>query len=224
MPGVLMFHDGKDDNLVKIRLMQRRLSYPDAMRTILAAIAFASLAVAAGNLQLNTRGSSTAPIKMEVFSDYQCPGCKALYESTLKPVIDNYVDKGKVYLVHYEFPLPMHAFAMQAACYALAARRIGKYDQVTDILFKQQQNWAASGKVADTACSVLSPDEAKKVRTLAQDPSIAAEVQSDIQLGRAAHVDGTPTVIITHGIKQYRIPTGAGYQILSRFLDSLLSN
>jgi len=198
--------------------------YPDPMRTILAAIAVASVAIAAGNQPLNTRGSSSAPIKMEVFSDYQCPGCKALYESTLRPLMETYVDKGKVYLVHYEFPLPMHAFAMQAACYALAARRIGKYDQVTDVLFRQQQSWAATGKVADTACSVLNADEAKKVRALAQDPAIAAEVQTDIQLGRNAHVDGTPTVIITHGAKQYRVPTGAGYQILSRFLDSLLSN
>lgn len=194
------------------------------MRTILAAIAFAALASGAVDQQVNSRGSSSSPIKMEVFSDYQCPGCKSLYETTLKPVIANYVDKGKLYLVHYEFPLPMHAFAMQAACYALAARRIGKYDQVTDVLFRDQQSWATTGKVGDTACSVLSADEAKKVRALAQDPSIAAEVQSDIQLGRAAHVEGTPTVIITRGAKQYRIPTGAGYQILSRFLDSLLSN
>ncbi|HMD48584.1 MAG TPA: thioredoxin domain-containing protein [Bryobacteraceae bacterium] len=194
------------------------------MRTNLAALALASVAVALGNQPLNTRGSASSPIKMEVFSDYQCPGCKALYESTLRPLIDNYVDKGKVYLVHYEFPLPMHAYAMQAACYALAARRIGKYDQVSDVLFRQQQSWSATGKVGDAACSVLSADEAKKVRALVQDPSIAAEVQTDIQLGRAAHVDGTPTVIVTHGAKQYRVPTGAGYQILSRFLDSLLSN
>jgi protein-disulfide isomerase len=193
------------------------------MRIILAALAFSLLAVA-GEQQVNSRGSSSAPIKMEVFSDYQCPGCKALYESTMRPLIDNYVDKGKVYLVHYEFPLPMHAFAMQAACYALAARRIGKYDQVSDVLFRQQQSWAVTGKVGDVACSVLSADEAKKVRALAQDPAIAAEIQTDIQLGRSVHVDGTPTVIITRGAKQYRVPTGAGYQILSRFLDSLLSN
>jgi protein-disulfide isomerase len=194
------------------------------MRTILAAIAFAVLAVAAGSQQINSRGSSSAPIRMEVFSDYQCPGCKALYETTLRPVMENYVDKGKVYLVHYEFPLPMHAYAMQAACYALAAQRIGKYDQVSDVLFRQQQSWAVTGKVADTACSVLNAEEAKKVRALAQDPAIAAEIQTDIQLGRDEHVDGTPTVIITRGSKQYRVPTGAGYQILSRFLDSLLTN
>jgi len=59
---------------------------------------------------------------------------------------------------------------------------------------------------------------------LAKDPSVIAEVETDIQDGHTAHVDGTPTVIMTHGAQQYRIPTGAGYQILARFIDQLLSN
>ena len=194
------------------------------MKTTLAAIAFAVLASGAGSQQVNSRGSSSAPITMDVYSDFQCPGCKALYESTLRPLIENYVDKGKVYLVHHDYPLPMHAFAMQAACYARAAHRIGKYDEVSDVLFREQQTWAANGKVADTVCSVLTLGEAKQVLALAQDPSVIAEVQADIQAGHAAHVDGTPTVILTHGLKQYRIPTGAGYPILARFLDQLLAN
>jgi protein-disulfide isomerase len=192
------------------------------MKTILAAIAFAVLAAGAGNQPVNARGSSSAPITMEVYSDYQCPSCKGLYESTLRPLVANYVDTGKVYLVHHEFPLPMHAFAMQAACYACAARRVGKYDQVSDVLFRQQDSWAASGKVAETVSSVLTPDEAKKVRALAQDPAVVAEVQAGLEAGHAAHVDRTPTVILTHKSKEYRIPVGAGYQILARFIDQLL--
>ena len=194
------------------------------MRTILAAIAFAALASGAGNQQINSTGSASAPITLDVYSDFQCPGCKALYETTLRPLIDNYVDKGKVYLVHHDFPLPMHAFAMQAACYARAAHRIGKYDQVADVLFRQQQYWAATGKVGETACSVLTLGEAKEVQALAKDPTVVAEVQADIQAGVAAHVDGTPTVFLKRGAKQYRIPTGTGYQMLARFIDQLLSN
>ena len=194
------------------------------MKTILAAIAFAVLAAGAGSQQINGSGNPSAPITMDVYSDYQCPSCKAMYMTTLRPLISEYVDKGKVYLVHHEFPLPMHAFAMQAASYACAARRIGKYDQVTDVLFRQQESWAASGKVADTVSSVLTPDEARKVRALAQDPSVVAEVQAGLEAGHAAHVNQTPTVILTHKSKEYRIPVGAGYQILSRFIDQLLAN
>ncbi|MGC1580735.1 MAG: thioredoxin domain-containing protein, partial [Candidatus Acidiferrales bacterium] len=60
-------------------------------------------------------GSKTAPVTMEVFSDYQCPSCGTLYEQTLKPLISEYVASGKVYLVHHDFPLPMHKYGYEAA-------------------------------------------------------------------------------------------------------------
>ena len=34
-----------------------------------------------------TLGLSTAPITIEVFSDYECPHCKQLYEETLRPLM-----------------------------------------------------------------------------------------------------------------------------------------
>src|SRR5271170_5231015 len=43
-------------------------------------------------------GSPSAPITMEVFSDFQCPACRMLYEQTLKLLINDYVASGKVYL------------------------------------------------------------------------------------------------------------------------------
>jgi protein-disulfide isomerase len=181
-------------------------------------------AVITASAQVKSRGVANAPILLEIYSDYQCPACKALYEGTLRPLMDNYVDKGKVYIIHHEYPLPMHAHAMEAACYASAANRVGKYEQVAEVLFRQQQNWAATGNVDETACSVLTTDEAKKVRALAKDPAIVAEVQSDIQAGHTAHVDGTPTVILTHRLKQYRIPANASYDILHRFIDQLLTD
>src|SRR6266566_2451341 len=36
-------------------------------------------------------GSKSAPVTMEVFSDYQCPACKQLYLSTNRQLMDNYV-------------------------------------------------------------------------------------------------------------------------------------
>src|SRR5262245_20504415 len=56
-------------------------------------------------------GSKNAPVVMEVFSDYQCPACKQLYKTTNQALLDNYVNTNKVYLVHRDFPLPMHAYS-----------------------------------------------------------------------------------------------------------------
>ena len=194
------------------------------MRNVLVAIAVAAVTVGAWAAQVRSRGASNAPIMLEVYSDYQCPACRTLYENTLRPLMADYVDKGKVYLVHHEFPLQIHLYAMEAACYACAAHRVGKYEQVCDVLFRQQQTWSATGKVSDVACSVLTPDEAKKVRVLAKDPTVVAEVQQDLQSGRNAKVDSTPTLILTHRHKQYRLPSAASYSILRQFLDQLLAN
>jgi protein-disulfide isomerase len=193
------------------------------MRKIIAGSALFLMALVAWGAQMRSRGLASAPILIDVYSDFQCPTCKLVYETMLSPLVYEYVDKGKVYLVHHEYPLPQHAHAMEAACYACAASRVGKYDQVCDVLFHQQETWAANGKVDETVCSVLTPAEAKKVRALAKDPAIVAEVQQDMQAGRSLQVNQTPTMILTYRGKQYRIPI-ANYDILRRFIDQLLAN
>ena len=40
-------------------------------------------------------GSKTAPVIMEVFSDFQCPACKTLFISTNRQLMENYVSTGK---------------------------------------------------------------------------------------------------------------------------------
>ena len=193
------------------------------MRNTTLLLGLLAATVASFAAQLNSRGAPGAPVQLDVYSDYQCPACKALYERTLVPLMADYVDKGKVYLIHHEFPLPMHPHAMEAACYACAASRVGKYEQAGDVLFRTQESWAASGKVDETVCSVLTPAEAKKVHALAKDPAVIAEVQQDIQAGHSAKVTGTPTLILTHRSRQFRVPNGVSYDILRRFIDQLLS-
>ncbi len=135
----------------------------------------------------------------------------------------DYVASGKVYLIHRDFPLPMHAFAREAASYACAAARIGKYEQVATALFGSQAAWSVSGKVDETACSVLTLSEAKKVRALAKDPSIAAEIQKDYDLGGKVPIRQTPTMVVTHRLKQYPLSGNVNYDLVRRFLDELLA-
>ncbi len=167
-----------------------------------------------------TFGTPVASITIDLYSDFQCPHCKQLYEQTLRPLIENYAKKGRVFLVEHYYPLPMHAFARPAACYACAADRIGKYEQVCDVLFKQQDDWSRTGKVDETACSVLTAAEAAQVRALAKSASVAAEVQKDVDQGMSKKISGTPTMLISHNGKTYPIGD-VSYSMLSRFLDSL---
>jgi protein-disulfide isomerase len=165
-------------------------------------------------------GTQISATTIDLYSDFQCPHCKALYEQTLRPLIENYAKKGRVYLVEHYYPLPGHQYAVPAACYACAADRIGKYEQVCDVLFKKQDEWSRTGNVDEAACSVLTPAEAKQVRALVKDPSVMAEVQKDVVLGNTLRISGTPTMLVAHGGKT--VPVGeVSYSILSRYLDSL---
>jgi protein-disulfide isomerase len=168
-------------------------------------------------------GPITANVTMDVYSDFQCPHCKALAEQTLPRVKEEYALKGKIRLVHHDFPLPMHTYAKQAALFAAAADRVGKFEQVSEVLFKQQDRWGADGKVEEVVDGVLTEAEARKVHDLVKDPSVTAVVQRDIDLGTRLNITSTPTIIITKNLKSERVVGFVSYAILARYLDQQLS-
>jgi protein-disulfide isomerase len=166
-------------------------------------------------------GSPAAPIVMEVFASFDCPHCRELHEVTMPLVMRDFVNSGKVYLVNREFPLSGqgHPYAREAAIYAVAAGRIGKYTQVAEALFRNQATWAMNGRVWDAVAGVMTPAEQKKVQALASDPGVMAEVQAEYDEGIALGVNSTPTVFVTQGSKRYPIP---GQQLNYGFLKSML--
>ncbi len=168
-------------------------------------------------------GPVTAAVRIDLFSDFQCPACKALHEQTVKRIKETYARPGKVRLVHHDFPLPQHKFARQAATLAAAADRLGKYDAVADALFLQQDSWSKTGNVDAVVDSVLTPEERKKLREIAKDPAIAAAIDRDIELGNRMQVSSTPTMVITHNGSPSPIVGVVTYAVVSRYLDSLLT-
>src|SRR5690349_9768353 len=167
-------------------------------------------------------GNPSAPIRIEIFSDFQCPACKMMHDQLLPVLTKDYVMPGKVYLVFHEFPLAMHPHSREAANYATAAAQFGIYQPVADRLFQNQTSWAASGKVWDTVAGVLSPEQQKKVQSLAKDPAIAASVQRDVDLGQKEKINSTPTLILTHGTQRFPLPWPVNYNFLRSLLDGYL--
>src|SRR3954447_3888042 len=85
-------------------------------------------------------GNPSAPLMFELYSDFMCPHCKMLHENILPTIVMDYVKSGKAYLIFREFPLaiPQHVYSRPTAALAVAAARIGKYQAVSDALFKSQ--------------------------------------------------------------------------------------
>jgi protein-disulfide isomerase len=168
-------------------------------------------------------GSKNAAVVMETYTDFQCPACKQLYTTTLQRVMDNYVDNNKIYMVHRDFPLPMHAYSRIAASYARAACHIGKCDVVEQTLFQNQEKWEANGDVKGTVAAVLNPAEMKKVQTIVESGALEPLIDRDKQLGQAVPVNQTPTTIIhTKDGQTYPVVGYVSYDVLKTLLDQIV--
>ncbi len=173
-------------------------------------------------------GNPDAPIVLEVFSDFQCPGCKALYMLSLRRVIEEYCNPGKVYLIHHDFPLDqIHKYSRKAAHWAVASAVIGKYEPVTEAIFSKQENWSATGNIEPAVAEVLSAGDLKKVKEImaARDAEIEAAIETDAALGRELKVLETPSVQVKNKgkIVSALAPAKWQYTVLKRFLDDQLS-
>ncbi len=170
-------------------------------------------------------GLPTAPIRMEIFSDFTCPHCRVQHEETLPLLMKEFVVPGKLYIIDRAFPLtgPGHQYSREAFTYAVAAARIGKYQEVAQALYANQQVWALAGNVWDCVSAVLkNPADQKKVKELSKDPGVLAEIEAEYQEGVQAGVNQTPTMIVTVGGKRYPLPTAPNYELLRSMLNGFL--
>ena len=167
-----------------------------------------------------TAGNPSAPVTIQIFSDFECPACKVFHDRSLPQLQRDYVATGKVYLVYREFPLPMHAHSREAASYAVAAARLSLYQPVADALFRDQVAWSANGKVWDTVASVLTPSQQKKVKA-ADDAFVLGEILRDVNAAHAVPVTSTPTLVVSRGARQYPVSGTLNYAILKRLIDDL---
>jgi protein-disulfide isomerase len=168
-------------------------------------------------------GSKSAPVVVEIYSDFQCPACKQLFLNTTQKVMDNYVNTGKVYLVHRDFPLPMHAYSRVAASYSRAAAHIGKCEPVEQALFQNQEKWETNGDVKGIVAGVLSPAEMKKVQALVDAKTLEPLIEKDKQIGQILPITQTPTSVFHSKGQNYPYAGTLSYDVLKDFLDQLVA-
>ena len=136
------------------------------------------------------RGSKKAPVTVVLFSDFQCPFCSRI-EPTLAQVEKTYGDKVKLVWKHQ--PLPMHPQAEPAAEAAEAAREQGKFWEMHDKLFQNQQ--ALSPDAYSRFAKELGLDLAK-FEAARQSGRGRARIQEDQAVAGRIGVGGTPTLFV----------------------------
>lgn len=95
------------------------------------------LSVAAAGLAADPPAASTPAVRIEVFSDFQCPFCKQ-FAQPIRQLQENGVEGVPTSVEFRNFPLGFHPNAQLAAQAVLAAREQGKFWEMHDLLFANQ--------------------------------------------------------------------------------------
>ena len=156
-------------------------------------------------------GKDNAPIKMTIFSDYACPYCGAAagqlqsvidslktqspdWEPIIPNVITDYVNSGKVQLIFREFVVhgPAAAKAAEAAQCAVDS---GKYLEMGDAIFQNQEDWSSETDPTEKLIAI-GKSIGVNIADCLKNGTKTASVNQDIEDGQKAGVTGVPTFFV----------------------------
>jgi protein-disulfide isomerase len=178
-------------------------------------------------VDMNTMGNPDAPVKVDVWEDFQCPAC-AQYSSEVEPqIIANYVDTGKVFYTFHHYPFIDSQVTTkeshQAANASMCAGAQGRFWDYHDMLFA---NWKSEnqGAFANNRLLAFAENLGLKMdefKTCFNKNQFSAEIESDFTDGKNRGVTGTPSVFVdgVHITPGY-IPS---YAEVSQAIDNALT-
>jgi thiol-disulfide isomerase/thioredoxin len=162
-----------------------------------------------------SKGAPNAPVVVEEFADFQCPTCASMHPKVqeLQAAYGN-----RIKIIFRQFPLQMHQWSYDAACATEAAGMQGKFWDMQNLIFTNQQTWSASSdarKIFTEYAKTLGLDEQKfsddMIGMVAKN-----RVDADLQRGRAVSVASTPSFYINNQ------PLGNNLNALRQTVDAEL--
>ena len=173
------------------KVFQRRDAYLDTLKKkagVEILLDAPRLPVEAGDAP--SRGPATAPVTLVVFADYECPFCAQL-APTLQRLAARYGERLRI--AYREFPLGRHGFAMEASEAGLCAREQGKFWEMHERLYAEQDRL----KPEDLRehARALGLDTARFGACLESD-KFRSEIRQDMDSGRRWGVVSTPTLFV----------------------------
>jgi protein-disulfide isomerase len=169
-------------------------------------------------------GSLDAPVRIEVFSNFECPHCREYYLRTIKKVLKEYAEQDKVCVIYHDFPFQYHKYDRIAARYAEAAYRVGRETalKVFDALYTDQADWIETGELKSVLGKALSKEEFQEVMKIAEDPEIDSIIDAQYQLATDKGLKSTPTSFIFYPGKEQVVDGVIAYVVLKGFIDKIV--
>lgn len=159
--------------------------------------------------------STSTPLTLVEFGDYQCPACGA-YHPVVKQLLTDY--SGKLNFVFRNFPLSQHQNGLISSYAAEAAGLQGKFWEMHNKIYETQASWSTS---TDTKTLFIgyAKDLGLDVGKFTADIDsklIKDKVQSDVTDGNKIGINATPTFYL-NGKK---ISLAGSYNDFKKIIDS----
>ena len=147
-------------------------------------------------------GDPNAPVRIDVFEDFQCPACQYYSENIEHQVIDNLISNGKVYYVFHNYPFLDDRAATkesdQAANASMCAADQGRFWDYHQMLYA---NWKGEneGNLSDKRLTAFADAlglDIDKFSTCFKANQFKDQINADLQAGQDMGAQGTPSVFV----------------------------
>lgn len=144
----------------------------------------------------HVRGPQNAPVTLTEFGDYQCPSC-GYYAPIVLELVHRYPTQMKLEFHHYPL-VSLHQWAMTAALAAEAASDQGKFWEMHDLIYQNQEKWSKSqnAEVEFLAYANQLGLNANQFMQSMHSPQVQQRVLEDVSRATDAKINETPTFFI----------------------------
>lgn len=173
-----------------------------------------SILIRKDSFQTNKNNTQVTVVE---FGDFQCPACAAA-QPTVNRLKEEY--NRMVNFVYRHYPLPQHKNAYKAALAAEAAGEQGKFWEMHDVLFENQNEWSESDNPVEIFLNYAGDLELNKdqFKEAIETEKFKQKILTDEQDGGVARIRYTPTFFI----KGHIVEGAASYDILKKSIDTFL--
>jgi len=192
----------------------------------LAALAFASSAIAAPLAGDMAIGAKTAKVEVVEYASLSCPHCRELHQTVLKDVRAKYVATGKVRWVFREFPTEPIVMAVAGFQLARCKNADAKtYFDRLDVIFEAQPKILEAMKIGQGRVTFeqLAPSlgvTAAEFDACLMDEAASPRINEAVQQAGKDGVTGTPTLMVAGKVIPFEDNTIEG---VSRQIDAALA-
>lgn len=159
-------------------------------------------AISRPNVKFNATGDPNAPIRIDEYSDFQCPYCGSFVRTTEIRLLEQFVATGKVYFVYHSFGKYIGSESVSAAEAAYCAGDQEKYWEMHDLIFANQ-NGENSGTFTDRYLTAMAEKldldmtEFNSCYNANKYKDLIAQDEVD---GRAGGVKATPSFVLSYSV------------------------